>query len=251
MRILVRAQDSSHRARAEQLASEWGWTVLDQAKIDPAGSGQTGLDIVLQVSSEGLALTLAADEAHPIQPDPKHLVRARQGRDDLIRALIPDRSRPADVVDTTGGLGTDAFIVAAAGARVTVIERSPVLYVLLQDALARASLVPAAAAAVGRILLRHGDAREVLPSLAPPDVVYLDPMYPETGKRARKNKEMHLFRLLVGTDPDAGELFDIAQATATRRVVVKRPAKAPPLAPHPSGSITGRTVRFDLYPPAG
>lgn len=39
------------------------------------------------------------------------------------------------VLDGTGGLGIDAFIMAYLGAQVTVLERSPIVYTLLKDGL--------------------------------------------------------------------------------------------------------------------
>jgi 16S rRNA (guanine1516-N2)-methyltransferase len=217
--------------------------------VRPRGGADTE-DVVLQVSAEGLALYAPASGERPIRPETRHLAAGRRGRDDLLRAVLAGRSDGLRVVDATAGMGADGFLLAAAGARVTMVERSPVLYVLLRDALARASADPATAEAATRVTLRHGDAREVLRELEAPDVVYLDPMYPELGKSARKNKEMHLFRTIIGDDPDADDLLGVALSRAAWRVVVKRPAKAPPLAGRPSGAIRGRSVRFDLYPPA-
>jgi hypothetical protein len=42
-------------------------------------------------------------------------------------------------------------------------------------------------------------------------------------------------------------LFAAARAAARERVVVKRDAKAPPLAPGPSFAVDGERVRFDVY----
>jgi 16S rRNA (guanine1516-N2)-methyltransferase len=79
-------------------------------------------------------------------------------------------------------------------------------------------------------------------------------MYPEAGKRSLPNKGMALFRALVGRDADAAEALEVALRVARRRVVVKRPRRAPPLgadagAPTPSGSVVGTTTRYDLYAP--
>ena len=80
---------------------------------------------------------------------------------------------------------------------------------------------------------------------ARPDTVYLDPMYPHTGKTALKNKEMRLFRLLVGEDTDAPRLLAAALQCAKNRVAVKRPKNAPPVGGiKPSATIPGKTTRF-------
>lgn len=81
-----------------------------------------------------------------------------------------------------------------------------------------------------------------------PDVVYLDPMFPERHKSADVKKEMQAFHRLVGRDEDAGELLALALSVARYRVVVKRPRKAPDLAGvAPSHRIEGKSSRFDVY----
>lgn len=168
----------------------------------------------------------------------------------LLRALLVNRG-VSRVVDATAGLGQDAFALAEAGCRVEMIERSPVVAALLRDGLGRALRNPDSAAAAGRLVLHEGEATALLPQLAPVEVVYLDPMYPRSGREGRKVKGMRLLRELLGGDEDAGELLTVARAAAGRRVVVKRPRRAPWLAGvAPSGSQAGKTVRYDLYPPA-
>jgi 16S rRNA (guanine1516-N2)-methyltransferase len=83
---------------------------------------------------------------------------------------------------------------------------------------------------------------------AQPDIVYLDPMFPHSKASAEAKKEMKLFRSLVGADLDEDELWVRADAIARCRIVVKRPAKAPPLAGRaPSYSLAGKANRFDVY----
>ena len=62
-----------------------------------------------------------------------------------------------------------------------------------------------------------------------------------------------LRRLFAEDEQDLAEesaLLRAARATAAKRVVVKRALRAAPLAQvPPSGSLRGRTVRYDLYAP--
>jgi 16S rRNA (guanine1516-N2)-methyltransferase len=100
--------------------------------------------------------------------------------------------------------------------------------------------------------LNEGSAMDYLANLAEeacPDVVYLDPMFPVSGKSALVKKEMRLFHSLVGLDEDSDALLDLALQRARHRVVVKRPPKAPYLAERkPQLSVAGKAVRFDIYP---
>jgi 16S rRNA (guanine1516-N2)-methyltransferase len=150
------------------------------------------------------------------------------------------------VADATAGLAQDALRLALMGYYVTAIERSPAVAALVTDGLRRLAVDHP----VGeRLQWRIGDARTLLPALVPrPETIYLDPMFPAKRRHSSAvRKELKWLRDLVGDDPDALELFDIACRTATYRVVVKRPDHAAPLAPNPAGSIFGKLVRYDIY----
>lgn len=165
-----------------------------------------------------------------------------------LRPEAPD----VDVIDATAGLARDTYLLAGYGCLVRAIERSPILGALVLDGLRRAAArgPQGMAATLGRITLLVDDSRQILANLnepARPDVVYLDPMYPAKKKTALPKKELRICRKLVGDDPDAGELFDIARRTAKRRVVVKRHPLAPPLGPDPDLRFRGKLVRYDVY----
>lgn len=169
----------------------------------------------------------------------------------LLRAVGVKGMRVPSVLDATAGLGKDAFVLATFGCSVRLVERSHVIGALLEDGLRRAAEEPEVAPIVSRMRLTVGDAKQLMHRLPPaerPDAVYLDPMYPHTGKTALKGKEMRLFRMLVGDDEDTPELLQAALACAQERVVVKRPRNAPSVdGPKPSGSIDSKNTRFDLY----
>ncbi len=156
------------------------------------------------------------------------------------------------MVDATAGLGRDSFILAAAGFSVRAIERHPAIACLLWDGLDRARLSPDGAAVADRIVLQWGVAHDILHDLSEqerPDVVYMDPMFPERTKQALVKKEMRLFRDLVGDDLDGESLLDVALQTARKRVVVKRPRKADAVAGRKPGyQLLGKSSRFDVYP---
>lgn len=165
--------------------------------------------------------------------------------------------RPS-VLDATVGLGGDAFVLASLGCHMTMIERSPISRVLLNDGLLRARNFCTAdtcddhelLAVMNRMTLLDGDSIELLasPLTAMADVVYLDPMFPERKKSALVKKEMRAFHSLIGTDDDASELLDLALLKAHYRVVVKRPKIAPFLADKkPSYQLLGKSSRFDIY----
>ncbi|WLI78039.1 16S rRNA (guanine(1516)-N(2))-methyltransferase RsmJ [Kosakonia sp. H02] len=159
-----------------------------------------------------------------------------------------------DVVDATAGLGRDAFVLASVGCRVRMLERNPVVAALLEDGLERGY----ADAEIGpwlreRLALIHASSLTGLADIAPrPQVVYLDPMFPHKQKSALVKKEMRVFQSLVGPDLDADGLLAPARQLAIKRVVVKRPDYAPPLAGIATQSaVVTKSHRFDIYPGRG
>lgn len=218
--------------------------------------------------SRPLLLVLAADrlelrQSGPKAPGPVYVdflegkadFRRRYGssRDEgVVRAVASKRNRTPTVLDATGGLGRDAFVLAGHGCRVTLVERQPVLFALLADGLARATRDEKVGRMVAeRLRLLAGDSRTVmreLPEAERPEVVYLDPMYPHRETTALVKKEMAAIRLLAGPDADSDELLAGALRCARRRVVVKRPAGAPSLAGRrPDLVQKSGAHRFDIY----
>ena len=163
----------------------------------------------------------------------------------------PDPADAPTLIDATGGLGKDAFILAHLGWQVTLLERSPVLAWLLADGVARGRADDSAGPVCQRMRVLHREAVDCLdhlPATARPQVVYLDPMYPPHRSSALPGREMQYLRRLLGDDPPDSRLLAAACRAARGRVVVKRPAGAPPLpGPSPSHAIRLGQTRFDVY----
>lgn len=155
------------------------------------------------------------------------------------------------VLDATAGLGQDAFVLAWLGAEVTAFERSPIAAALLDDGLRRALLESELQVAAARMRLVRQDALTGLKEWSlelRPDAVYLDPMYPDTGRTALSGKNMQAFHVCIGEDLDADGLLGAALKLARRRVVVKRPKKAGFLAGEkPFTQLLGESTRYDIY----
>ncbi|WP_425340897.1 16S rRNA (guanine(1516)-N(2))-methyltransferase RsmJ [Arsenophonus apicola] len=181
----------------------------------------------------------------------RHRRKFGGGRNEAIaKAVGIKKSYLPTIVDATAGLGRDAFVLAALGCEVRLYERHAVVAALLDDGLERGY----ADAEIGswlrqRMTLLHASSINALATLSPaPDVVYLDPMYPHRQKSALVKKEMRVFQSLVGNDEDADNLLIPAMTIAKRRVVVKRPNYASPLAEFsPQTTIKTKNHRFDIY----
>lgn len=233
--------DGVLRQRAATIAARFG------LPLEPGVGG--GLCLVL--TRDGLELRDDVRGAKPVRIDLTRLdttsPAGRSRRQPLARAIGPRRGGDMPrVLDATAGLGEDAWLLAAWGCAVLCCERQPMIAAMLDDAIARAAaMMPDVAS---RLTVVTGDARQAdLGRLPPFDVIYLDPMFP-AGRKTLERRPLRLLRLLAGDDADADELLAWALHTAARRVVVKRPRKAPFLAGRePMVAHAGKAVRWDVY----
>ena len=101
---------------------------------------------------------------------------------------------------------------------------------------------------IDRMTLIHGDSITLLPHMQA-DVVLVDPMHPPRQKSALVKAEMRAIRDIVGVDEDQQLLVETALAMATKRVVLKWPAKAAPLTGlrPASHQIIGKSIRYDVF----
>jgi len=245
VKLMVASDRPEVLARAQVLADRLGIKMVDRA------NPQAGVAMFLVMTDDHLELADGdTSSGRGVMVDWREFLGRGKGtlskRQPLARAIGRD-SRT--VLDATVGLGRDAAMLAALGYEVTAVERSPIVFALLEDGLRRAMDDPIMRETLGgRLHIVQGEASEVLERLEPkPDAVLIDPMYPPRRKAsALAGKAIRMVREVVGADDDAAELLATARRLV-RRVAVKRADDAPPLAESPSGTIEGKTVRFDLY----
>ena len=212
------------------------------------------------MTDSGLALT---DGDLELRADlTRMLPRLRQSN--LERELLVKAAKvkkPADVcadmaagrilraVDATAGLGEDSLLLAAAGFCVTLYEKDPVIAELLEDSLRRAAEIPELKETVSRMHLIRGDSIEGMRKMDhSPDVILLDPMFPERKKSAAVKKKFQLIHLIEKPCDNEEELFEAAVVPCPKKIIVKRPAKGSFLAGRAPGySLKGKAVRYDVY----
>ena len=145
------------------------------------------------------------------------------------------------VLDLSAGLGIDAVFLAQMGFQVTAVERNPLIYLCLQNAIEQSPIEGLRFQFAQSIAFLSSTDEDY-------DVVYFDPMFPEKRKSALPRQEMVFFKHLVGADDDASKVLKAAIGlNGIKRVVVKRPLKAPYLDSKPVACIEGKLIRFDIY----
>lgn len=165
------------------------------------------------------------------------------------------------LIDATAGLGHDSLLMAYLGAQVTLVERHPILFTLLEDSQRQAQNNPFLSSVVARINLIFSDSAVYLEQQIQHntrvDVIYLDPMFPQRDqnqqaikKQAQVKKQMQLLHLLLPEDGemDLGDHLLVLAKQVAKRVIVKRPRLAVYLADQaPNHQWQGDACRFDAY----
>ena len=148
-------------------------------------------------------------------------------------------SKCETVIDATCGMAKDTCYFISMGKKVIAYERNPIVVLLLKQNLniaqrKRRLNIP--------LTIINGECEEFGENA----VVYFDPMYEETNKKALPQKNMRIFRSLVGVDDDAME-FAMKLKASSSRLIIKRPIKSAPLIERPSFSTKGKSTRYDVY----
>lgn len=161
------------------------------------------------------------------------------------------------IADATSGLGQDAWAIASLGCRVIAIERHPIVYALLGNALERARLNELSSMIASRITLVQADAVAWLRSIQNADkvqTIYLDPMYPARKHKADSKKGMQFLQALLGppAKAESASLLESALDYQPKRVVVKRPKGANEMEgsqrwPGQRTSAQSSNTRYDIY----
>jgi len=170
---------------------------------------------------------------------------------EIAKAVGVKKDYAPNVLDTTAGLGRDSFMLAMLGCQITMLERNPAIFLMLQNGLNIASKDAELKKIVSRMKLINEDSIDFLRNMGNSfDVIYVDPMFPKSKKSRLVKKDMQIFREIVGDDLDSSKLLKIALKQNVKRVVVKRMINSEHIGNiEPNFEIKGRTTRFDVYTP--
>lgn len=246
-------------SRASILAAKLKLPLLAYSK-----SSETQSNLALLVSEYGLEIIhLGKNSPGPVSCNftsgPLDYRRLHGGgkNQNLAKAIgIKSFKQNLYIIDVTAGLGRDAFVLAALGAKVLMLERNDILAALLADGIHRARMIEGQKGeefreVFERITLIKKDSINYLTALddrSKPDIIYLDPMFPSRQKSSKVKKEMQLLHRLIGPDEDSDKLLLLSKSKARYRVVVKRPIHARFLSDQePSYSLKGNSTRYDIY----
>jgi 16S rRNA (guanine1516-N2)-methyltransferase len=209
----------------------------------------------LLVAEDGLSIKKAQSTQKPLKIDFNSSAltyrrkQANTKNEMIARAVGLGKGRLPAVIDATAGLGRDSFILASLGCTVTMLERSPVLALLLADGLSRASELFDLTDIISRMTLNAVDSGiwiDQQPTLQG-YVVYLDPMFPDTKSKALSGGDMQIMHEIIGIDEEFEKLYELASHAMADRIVLKRPRRAVEFKVKPTFILKGKSSRFDVF----
>ena len=217
-------------------------------------------ELALCVDADGLWLCANGMKMQPDwSAEVGRLKRASLKSEMIARAC--NLGEKPQLIDATAGLGHDSLLMAHLGAEITLVERHPILFTLLEDSKRQAQQDSFLSSIVQRIHLVFSDSKDYLIEQIQQqklvDVIYLDPMFPQRDqnqqaikKQAQVKKQMQLLHMLLPEDGEmdlGDQLLNLAKQLA-KRVVVKRPRLAVFLDEQkPDHQWQGDACRFDAY----
>ena len=182
--------------------------------------------------------------------EPHFFKRAQQSNQALLKSCNNKQRNIKTILDLTAGWGMDSFILACHGQSVTAIEQNQLVHMISLYSLKRARAEKRSMAAANRISMIHSNSADFLQNwenLAQYDCIYLDPMFPEHKSSAKSAKSLQILQKLT-QNRDIQACFELALTKASKRVVVKCPAKSSSLFDiKPDLVYREKTVRFDVY----
>ncbi|MCR5468899.1 MAG: class I SAM-dependent methyltransferase [Lachnospiraceae bacterium] len=235
--------ESADAVLVEQISKKLNIKPQDEAEMDDS--------LYLKVDESGVSLKKGKLE---MQGDfSKLLNRVKPGKisqEILLKAAkFKGATKVLKAIDATAGMGEDSFILAAAGFDVTLFEKDPIIGILLEDALRRASRDEELSKIVARMHFMEGDSIEYMRKCKDDiDLIYLDPMFPERTKSGLIKKKFQLLGQLEAPATDGEEMFAAARNVNPVKIVIKRPAKGENLGGiKPHYSIDGKAIRYDCF----
>ena len=167
-----------------------------------------------------------------------------QGETLLKKAIGWQSTVQKHILDATGGLGHDSFILALLGQKITVLEKNMGLCILIEEALHNLPNLPYFNDAKNNISIINNDSRAFLSSAENFDVVYIDPMF-NSEKKLKRTKQMEfLDNYLEEHDDPSAEFYE----SNFKRLVIKKELRATSSIKDCSAlSFRGSSIRYDIY----
>ena len=160
------------------------------------------------------------------------------GKKDVFSKLFPIKN--STLLDCTAGYGRDSYILRLMGFNVTMIENSPVMSLLLNDALKKLKLL--------NFKMYHGNSYDYLNhSEKNYDYIYIDFMFDKLKKNSLSSKNDETLKLVSFQENNKNNLIRLAIKKSNSRVVVKEPKHSLSDILKPEYTIKTKLLNFNIY----
>ena len=160
------------------------------------------------------------------------------GKKDIFSKLFPIKN--STLLDCTAGYGRDSYILRSMGFNVTMIENSPIISLLLNDALKKLKL--------SDFIMYHGNSYDYLShSEKYYDYIYIDFMFDKLKKNSLSSKNDETLKLVSFIENNKNELIKLAIKKSNIRVVVKEPKHSLSNILKPEYTIKTKLLKFNIY----
>lgn len=239
--ISILVKNNSNIEKAKKISKKLNIEIKTEDNIES--------DLILQFDEDGLSLIsrnmkLYGDFTNTI----RRIKQSNLEKELLIHAAkIKGKKQDLIAIDATAGMGEDSLLLAAYGFKVNLYEKNPIIAELLKDALERAKQTPELKEIVSRMEVFEEDSIIAMSKLDyKPDVILLDPMFPERTKSALIKKKFQILHQIETPCTNEKELLNSAIKANPKKIVIKRPLKGDYLAGiKPSYSVKGNSIRYD------
>lgn len=153
------------------------------------------------------------------------------------------------VLDLTAGFGKDSLLLSLLGCEVWGVERSPLVYALLENGFERARKNKTFKDKTKTLKFIWDEACHFLEKKEFfPDVIFLDPMFLEGKRSSLPLKKVQVFQKVLDS-PLKKEQEKLLKTSLlfAKKVVLKRGKKEPPLLFKASREVFGKSIRYDVY----
>jgi hypothetical protein len=160
------------------------------------------------------------------------------GKKDIFNKLFPIKG--STLLDCTAGYGRDSYILRLMGFNVTMIENSPVMSLLLNNALKKLKL--------SNFRMYHGNSYDYLNhSEKYYDYIYIDFMFNKLKKNPLSSKNDETLKLISFQENNKNDLISLAIKKSNNRVVVKEPKHSLSSILKPEYTIKTKLLNFNIY----
>ena len=141
-------------------------------------------------------------------------INKRMEQKDIFLKLFKKKS--ASILDCTAGFGRDAYLLSKLGYMVTMIEKNPIVSLVVKNALENINQE--------RLSLYHGDSLDFLRHTNTEyDYIYFDFMFKKAKTKSLASKHDETLRCIGYREPSEERLIQLAQQMCKKSVIVKGP----------------------------